>query len=106
LVIGLLLGISLVAYPVTASPQAQPPAKACCGHCHNGKCCAAQRAPAAPVAPAPVPSSQNQLQALPLLVLIILDPSPAPAKVMAGTSRSSISISDIPLFERDCSYLL
>jgi hypothetical protein len=108
--VALLLGIILAAYPVVAGSGTSPAVKSCCHgcrHCCNMACCAAPKAPSAPVAPAPVPSaSQNELQALSTSVISLLTPPPLPSNEYPSRFSSSVPMTAIPLFQRDCCYLI
>jgi hypothetical protein len=108
--VALLLGFLLSAYPIVQMSGASPSIKSCCHHaehCCNMPCCAAPKTPSAPVAPAPVPSpSQHELQGLSASILSLLSlPSP-----VAHEFPSRISLlppmTAIPLFQRDCCYLI
>jgi hypothetical protein len=96
----------------TATPapaQTRRAKMSCCGpadsNCQLGMLREARRA--FPVAPAPVPStSQNELQALAASVVSLLAlPLSFPDKLPAQTA-TSISVTAIPLFQRDCCYLI
>src|SRR5712675_901820 len=114
----LLLGFVLAWQGVFASPvrlgaTTQSVKRSCCctgcdnKHCATPACCAKRDTPTAPVTPASLPStSLNELQALAAsVVALIALPSRAADKLPARAAVSS-SVTSIPLFRRDCSYLL
>jgi len=109
--VALCLGLILAAYPVVAMSASDPPlAKSCCGHCPPGckmGCCPASQVPATPVAPAPVHSSaQNDLQALSASIISLLTlPAPVSNEFTPRIS-SPASVKAVPLFQRDCCYLI
>jgi hypothetical protein len=110
--VALLLGILLAVAPTVATLAAPsaPAVKSCCchgNHCCHMACCAAPKGPAAPVAPAPVPStSQTDLQALSASIISTLTLPPVVQKSFSPQYSSTLSMTAIPLFQRDCSYLI
>jgi hypothetical protein len=84
-------------------------AHACCRNleCHK-PCCIAKNAPAStqvPVAPAPS-SSQNDSQLLVMVIQALLQPPvAAPASFVSPRSFIPASVA-VPLYERNCSYLI
>jgi hypothetical protein len=111
LVIALVLGLILAAHPFVTVSATSPAAKSCCckgAHCCcDMACCVAPNAPSAPATPAPVPStSQNELQVMAIPVVTLLTfPSP-PANKYPWRFSSSASMAAVPLFQRDCCYLV
>ncbi len=108
--VALLLGFVLAAYPVVAMSGSSPAVKSCCKGCQRGctrACCAAPGTPSAPVVPAPVPSSsQNEMQVMaPPVVPPLAWPSLS-ANECPPRFSSPIPMPAIPLFERDCCYLI
>jgi hypothetical protein len=70
-------------------------------------CCAAPKVPSAPVAPVPVSStSQNEFQALPASVISLLTQPLLRATEYPSRFSSSTPMTAIPLFQRDCCYLI
>jgi hypothetical protein len=108
--VAFLLGIILAAHPVVAISGAPPAAKPCCckgGHCCGRACCAASKDTSAPVTPVPVPSnSQNEFQALPASIISLLTLPSLPANEYPSRFSSLVPITAIPLFQRDCCYLI
>jgi hypothetical protein len=107
--VALLLGFILAAYPVVGMYGPSPVTKSCChgGHCCKMGCCAAPQTPASPVNPAPAPSpSQQELQAPTLSLLSLLTPPLFTSKGQAAQFSSSVLMTAIPLFQRDCCYLI
>jgi len=75
-------------------------------HCSTPACCAKPYAPAAPVAPALPSPSQNEWQALAASV-VPLQPLPSSSSdELPPWVASPASLTAIPLFQRDCRYLL
>ena len=85
----------------------------CCGprcdskHCSTPACCVRPDAPSAPVTPAALSStSQNKLQALVVSVISLpafplRSPEELPSRQVLSASMTAI-----PLFQRDCCYLI
>jgi hypothetical protein len=109
--LSLLLGLALVVQGgVAVSVQAAAPAKSscCCSgrSCATRACCAKPRQPSAPFAPASAPTSQNEWQALAASgVLLLAVPSPSADQLSAPVS-SFLVVAAVPIFQRDCAYLL
>jgi hypothetical protein len=87
--------------------------KSCCRtgcdskHCSTPACCVKPESPAAPVAPASLPSTtQNEFQALAATLVSLFTLSSRPASELPARDSSSVSVTAIPLFQRDCSYLV
>src|SRR6185369_3035573 len=87
--------------------------KSCCRtgcdnkHCSTPACCVKPESPSAPVAPASLPSTiQNQFQALAATLVSLFTLSSRPASELPARAPSSVSVTAIPLFQRDCSYLV
>jgi hypothetical protein len=115
IVIALLLGLVLAARPVAAlSPLAAtaqtPAANSCCAdceHCQTPECCAKPDAPSVPVAPVSIPSpSQNELQALAMPAISILTLPSSLAHEHSSRFSLPASMTAVPLFQRDCCYLI
>ena len=97
----------------TTGTNARVAKKSCCctgcdnKHCATPACCVKRDAPSAPVAPASLPStSQNEFHALAVAVVSLLPLLPRPANELPAHAPSSSSVTAIPLFQRDCCYLL
>src|SRR6185295_1551327 len=114
----LLLGFLLAWQGAFASPArlgatSQSAKRSCCcagcdnKHCATPACCVKPSSPSAPVAPASLPSTtQNEFQGLAAtLVSLIALPSRSPNELPAR-APSSVLVAAIPLFQRDCSYLI
>jgi len=114
----LLLGFVLAwqgvfAVSARTGATAQGAKKSCCctgcdnKHCATPACCVKRDTPSAPVAPASRPSAaQNEFHALAASVVALLA---LPARLIGdlpSCAPSSVSVTGIPLFQRDCSYLL
>ena len=104
-----LMGLVMAAYPLAAMPGQTVAAKSCCckgGHCCHMACCTA---PGDSSHPAPVPASSGIQTELQLMVasIILMPPPPAtaPNKVSSGPLRP-VSLTVVPLFQRDCCYLI
>jgi len=105
------MGFIMAAYPVAAmipAPTA-PAAKSCCtgGKCCKMACCAAPKHRSAPAAPVSAPaSSQSELQVVAASIISLLTlPTPG-ANEFTPRFASSFSLTAIPLFQRDCCYLI
>jgi hypothetical protein len=76
-------------------------------HCATSGCCVKRDAPSAPVAPASLPStSQNEVHALAAPTLSLLALPARAANELPTRAPSPSSVAAVPLFKRDCSYLL
>src|SRR5437762_14198033 len=76
-------------------------------HCATPACCVRPNAPSAPVAPASLPStSQNEFHALAASVVSLLVLPSRAVDTRPSRPFASSSVTSIPLFQRDCSYLL
>jgi hypothetical protein len=118
LAVVLVLGVVLAWQGVFALPgrvgATTPGAtKSCCctgcdnKHCATPACCVKRDTPSAPVAPASLPSSsQNEFHALAASVVLLLALPSRAADELPAPALSSSSVTSIPLFQRDCSYLL
>ena len=114
--VGLLLGFVLVwqsVFTISASAGTREGKSNCCrAHCNSKSCstptcCVKPNAPSAPVAPAPVRSAtQNELLALTGSVIPFLTPPSRAAVQLPARTILSASVTALPLFRRDCSYLL
>jgi|SRR6185503_8382122 len=118
LAVVLLLGFVLVWQGVFALSTGSlastlPSKRTCCcmgcdnEHCATPACCVKQDAPSAPVAPASLPStSQNKTQALATVTVAVLTlPAPSSRELPARVT-SFPPVTAIPLFERDCAWLI
>ena len=114
LLIAVLLGVTTswqggLASPVPASPP--PMVCKCCGgrhgKCATPTCCAKPADNHAPFAPASLPtSSQNEWHALAASTTSGLTlPLPVADCLTAGVTQS-VSFTALPIFQRDCRYLL
>jgi len=93
------------------SPCPKAPAKSECGcsHCDKPSCCAAKSKPVSqPRAPSPArDESQKRLQLLADMATPLSFSFPAPAAPESIASFAhSLTVTDIPLYARNCSYLL
>ncbi|MDA1272685.1 MAG: hypothetical protein O2960_01350 [Verrucomicrobia bacterium] len=114
----LLLGFVLTWQGVFASSArqgatAQGARQSCCctgcdhKHCATPACCVKRDAPSAPVAPASLPSaSQNEFHALVASVVSMLTLPSRPTGDLPACAPLSAPVTSIPLFQRNCSYLL
>jgi hypothetical protein len=76
-------------------------------HCSSQACCVKPESPSAPVAPASLPSTtQNEFQALAATLVSLFTLASRPASDLPARASSSVSVTAIPLFQRDCSYLV
>jgi hypothetical protein len=76
-------------------------------HCSRPTCCAKPPDNRVPPGPAAVPSqTANEWQALPASVSTFLILSSVPAGESSAPARSDLRVAAIPIFQRDCSYLL
>jgi hypothetical protein len=76
-------------------------------HCGIPACCVKRETPSAPVTPASLPStSQNEFHALAVSVASVITLPVRQAGDLPACARSFASVTPIPLFQRDCSYLL
>jgi hypothetical protein len=111
MMVALLLGFILAAWPVVAVPASSSPAvKSCCckgRRCCNMACCAVQKDASAPVVPVPVPSSsQNELQVMAASVVTILTLPSLAANEVSQRFSLPAPMTAVPLFQRDCCYLI
>jgi hypothetical protein len=115
MITALLLGFFLIAQPVVAmSPLTAAGgsvhAKACCGHCgrcHAKACCVKPNAPATPVtADSVIPISQNEWQALAVFAVAWMTLPALPASQDFLHFSAPVSLTVVPLFQRDCCYLI
>src|SRR5881296_1801156 len=114
----LLLGFVLAWQGVFASTgrvgaAAQRAKRSCCctgcdnKHCATPACCVKRDTPSTPVTPASLPStSQNEFHALAVSVGSVITLPARQAGGLPAYSPSPASVTSIPLFQRDCSYLL
>jgi hypothetical protein len=103
--VALLLGFLLAAYPVIAMSGTSPTAPPCCrngGHCCNMPCCAAPKTPSAPVHA----SSQNEWQALSASIISLLTLPWLATNEFPPRFSSLAPVTALPLFQRDCCYLI
>jgi hypothetical protein len=109
----LLLGFALAgqgAFSAAAAPVAK---RSCCctgcdnKHCATPSCCIKPETPSAPVSPAPLPSSsQNEFHALAAVVTLLTTLPARPVAELPCRLVPVSSVTDIPLFQWNCSYLL
>lgn len=102
-----LMSLMLAVYPALALPAPAPVVKSCCvkGHCCGMACCAAKKGSpqSAPVPAAPGPQTQLQV-----MVASILLRTPLPesfTRAVPAVRIPSLPVA-VPLFQRDCSYLI
>src|SRR5258706_4874602 len=113
LLLGLVLALQGVfAVSARTSAGATVAQKSCCcigcdnKHCATPACCVKRDTPSAPVAPASLPStSQNEFHALAVSFVSLLTLRSSAADDLLPRASSSASVTAIPLFQRDCSYL-
>ena len=115
-VIVVLLGFVLAHHGAfsTSTAGGAPGAKAgcCClgcdfKSCATPACCAKPAGNRAPVSPAPLPSSsQNEWQATAAVLVSLLTLPPPAAHRFAFASHSLAPVGAVPIFQRDCAYLL
>lgn len=102
--IALVLGQALAAPSVSCAPEAA----ACCGCGGAMKCCVSDTGQTNPTTPAPLPSqsSQNDFQFLQLnRVTVFLYNQATDNRIVPGCDVSCRS-SDVPIFTRDCAFLI
>ena len=114
----LLLGFVLAwhgVFAVSAFPvgNASSVEASCCStgcdskHCATPACCVKRDAPSSPADPASLPApAQNELYALVATVVSLLPLPVRPANELPTREPSPSSVTAIPLFQRDCCYLL
>ncbi|HXC98212.1 MAG TPA: hypothetical protein VN048_02640 [Verrucomicrobiae bacterium] len=105
----LLAGSAIAVSPLPATTHTREAGSCCsdCKDCQTPACCARPDAPAAPVTPVPAPSSsQNELQALAMPGVSILTLPSLPAHELSSRFSSPASMTAVPLFQRDCCYLI
>lgn len=118
LAVVLLLGFVLawqgvLAASATTGAKAHFGKRSCCcagcddKHCAAPACCVKREAPSTPVAPASVPSApQKEFRALAAAVLSLLPEPSRRANELPTYAPLSSLVTAIPLFQRDCCYLL
>ncbi|PYJ85899.1 MAG: hypothetical protein DME22_07370 [Verrucomicrobia bacterium] len=86
------------------------PAKArcACSHCDKPTCCAARSVPLSqqPVAPPSRDGSQNQLHLLPAIVAQLISLTAPSLAESVSSASPSLKVTDVPLYVRNCSYLV
>jgi hypothetical protein len=111
----ILLGIVLAWQSVTTVSAGMgvggPKSTCCCSgcdskHCSTPACCAKPADSRAPVAPASLPVSQNEWLALATTISSCLVPLPVQTDELQARWPASVSVTAIPLFQRDCCYLI
>lgn len=114
----LLLGFALAWQGVFTSPARtgatpQSAKKGCCctgcdnKHCATPACCVKGDTPSSPAAPASLPTnSQNEFHALAASAASLHTLPVRPAMELPAFALASASVTAVPLFQRDCSYLL
>ncbi|MBI3870452.1 MAG: hypothetical protein HY299_18140 [Verrucomicrobia bacterium] len=76
-------------------------------HCATPACCVKRDTPSVPLAPASLPSaSQNEFHALAVSVVALITLPSRQVGDLPACASSIASVTSIPLFQRDCSYLL
>jgi len=84
----------------------------CCTGCDSTRCatpacCARPSQPPIPSSPArPSSASQNELQALAVSAALLLTLPSIPADDFFTTVSSLLRVATVPIFQRDCSYLI
>ena len=111
----LLLGLALVAqagFAVSVQGAAAPAKSSCCCSdcdmkgCATPACCAKPSRPSAPFTPAPAPTSQNEWQALATSFAPVLALPSATADESSAPDSAFFVVGAVPIFQRDCAYLL
>ena len=105
-------GVFLSTASAAASSSSTAKVNSCCHgcgtkHCSTSACCAKPAENQVPLAPVSTPpAQQTQLQALaaPITIILIL-PSDSTRQVVAAFA-ASFPRGTVPLFQRDCSYLI
>lgn len=80
-----------------------------CDHerCATPECCVKRDTPSAPVAPASLPSaSQNEFHALAVSGVPALSLPLHPARDFSACPASSVLVTAVPLFQRNCAWLI
>src|SRR5437870_3058582 len=84
----------------------------CCTGCDSMRCatpacCARPSPPPTPSSPArPSSAAQNELQALAVSAALLLMLPSIPANDFFTTASSLLRVATVPIFQRDCSYLI
>jgi hypothetical protein len=84
----------------------------CCTGCDNKSCatpacCVKPSSPSAPADPASLPStSQNEFHALAVSAVSVLALPARPARELPACPASSALVTTVPLFQRDCAWLI
>ena len=113
----LLLGFVLAwqgAFPVSAKANQSvlgTQSSCCCpgcdpAHCATPECCARPSQPSPSTAPVAPYSPQQELQALAVSAALLLSLPSRPADVLCTTDSSRLRVAAVPVFQRDCSYLI
>ncbi|HKI72681.1 MAG TPA: hypothetical protein VKA81_09915 [Verrucomicrobiae bacterium] len=86
------------------------PAKArcACSHCDSPLCCAARSVPVSqpPVAPPARDGSQHQSHLLPAIVAQLISLTAPSLAESVSSSSPSLKVTDVPVYVRNCSYLV
>lgn len=111
----LLLGLVLVGhgfFPTSAAGGSPETKSACCctgcdqTDCATPSCCVSPAGNRAPISPAPAPArTQNETQALAASASLLILPS-IPVEDFAVSVSSFGHVAAVPIFQRDCSYLI
>jgi len=112
---GVLLGILLAwqSLPTPSAGMGTGGAKSCCccrgcdsRHCSTPACCTKPADNRGPVAPASLPVSQNEWLALATTISSWLTLHCIQADELHAHGPASASVTAVPLFQRDCCYLI
>lgn len=94
------------AFAVQSLPDCTAQSAGACAHCCCGmKCCAVKPASQTPVVPART-ISQNQFLILALSTLTLSPVSGEPASQNFSSASQPLSVSAVPIFQRDCAILI
>jgi hypothetical protein len=101
----LLVGSQIV-FAHGPQPASKPQVCGCCS-CKILDCCVALPLPAPPTVPAPARAlSHNNVQLISTVVALLVDaPSPA-ATTIAFPASASFKLIKVPLYQRNCTYLI
>jgi hypothetical protein len=104
----ILLGLvmSLGSFAVPANDTAQVRVCSCCS-CAQLDCCGTPVFPNPAPIPIPSKSTEQRAQAPTLIIAVLLTPPPAPdVPQLSLRSFSVLQRPAVPIYERDCSYLI
>src|SRR5882724_4203116 len=103
-------GVFTVAAEVDQNPRGTKSSCCCTGcdsmRCATPACCARPSQPSPSSAPIPPSISQNELQALAASTALLLTLPSHPTDDLYTTVSSLLRVATVPIFQRDCSYLI